>query len=85
MAQYSKRHSTVIQDTLKIGQKHSIVLRAQERVSELRTQQRAAHAHIHTHAHKRAAGINEKAEPDTSAPGQHPWFFSPIFSIILSA
>ena len=28
------RHSTVIQDTLKIGQKHSIVLQARDRVSE---------------------------------------------------
>ena len=38
MAQYSMHrfhgHSTVIQDKLKIGQKHSIVPRAQERVSE---------------------------------------------------
>ena len=37
-----------------------------ERASK-QTQRRAAHAYIHTYAHKRAAVIDEKAEPDASA------------------
>ena len=39
MAQYSMRHSTVIQDTLKIEQKYSIVPLARERVSGRATKQ----------------------------------------------
>ena len=69
MVQYSMRlfhsHSTVIQDTLKIGQKYSVVPRARERVSKRaseQTQRRASEASSVEQASEWAVRANEWAD-----------------------
>ena len=89
-------HSTVFQDTLKIGQKYSIVARARERVSERsseRTQRRASVLSSADHARKWAVRANEWVDEReayyyvqwisivTSSKGQRNLFFRSSISL----